>query len=83
MATASNSIGKFYLIRQVKPRARWGASTVPVYDPNWIVEFRLPNQKGVKESSKMPICDLCLAEAENPTKTRDGCRVANCQAEVT
>lgn len=83
MATASNSIGKFYLIRQVKPRKRWGASTVPVYDPNWVVEFRLPDQKGVKESSKMPICDLCLAEAENPTKTRAGCRVANCQAEVT
>lgn len=83
MATSSNSIGKFYLIRQVKPRARWGASTVPVYDPNWIVEFRLPDQKGIRESSKMPICDLCLAEAENPARTRDGCRVANCQGEVT
>lgn len=82
MAAASNSIGSFSLIRQVKPRGRWGASTVPVYDPNWIVEFRLPGEKPRKESSRLPLCELCMKSAENPVKARPGCRVANCQGDV-
>lgn len=82
MASASNQIGTFHLIRQVKPRSRWGASTTPVFDPNWVVEFKLPGAKPVRESSRLPICRLCLATIESPVKARPGCRVENCQTDV-
>lgn len=81
MATASNSIGSFRLFRQVRPRARWADPQTPVYDPCWIVEFNLPGLREKRESSKLPICRLCLADP-SPLKNRPGCRVENCQADV-
>lgn len=78
----ANQIGGYNLVRQVKPKKRWRDPAVPAYDPNWIVEFRLPGQKPMRESSKMPLCDKCLAEEKNPVQTRPDCRIQNCQADV-
>ncbi len=78
----ANQIGGYNLVRQVKPKKRWKDPSKPSYDPNWIVEFRLPGQKPIRESSKMPLCDKCLAEEKNPVQTRPDCRIQNCQADV-
>lgn len=72
----SDYLGTFSLIRQAKPRNRWGpinlrlkrdASTA-CYDPNWVIKFYLPGQPQLVKSGpdkpdkiRFPICEKCLA----------------------
>lgn len=74
----ANQIGAFNIFRQAKPKKRWKDPNRPEYDPNWVVEFRLPGEPPKRESSRLPLCDKCLAEEKNPVETRADCRIANC-----
>jgi plasmid stability protein len=67
------NIGSYAIVRQPKSRARWKTEQ-PEFEPCWVVRFRIPGQSVKVESSRLGICDLCLAEPSNPTATRERCR---------
>jgi len=72
------NVGSHAIVRQPKARSRW-KSDKPEFEPCWVVRFRVPGQAVKVESSRLGICDLCLAETSNPTATRERCR---CQIPV-
>ncbi len=69
-------IGDYSLRRQPKPRSRWADPHRPEYYPAWTVRLQLPARPRRDVSSKVPICELCLAVPQkmNPAKERPRCR---------
>jgi hypothetical protein len=67
------NVGSYSIVRQPKARARWKTEQ-PEFEPCWVVRFRLPGKPVRVESSRLGICDLCLAEAGNPVSSRERCR---------
>ncbi len=65
LATMSDHIGTFSLVRQAKPKSRWASPEIPKFDPNWVIKFYLPGQapkvKSGPDKVVFPICPKCLA----------------------
>ncbi len=63
-------------MRQKRASGRWADPARPEFEPCWVVRFALPKQKPRTESSRLPVCELCLAvpAAENPARVRPRCR---------
>ena len=68
--------GNFWVMRQKRAAGRWAVAGVVEFEPSWIVRFSLPGQKPRTESSRLGICEACLAVApeRNPARERTGCR---------
>ncbi|HEY1082531.1 MAG TPA: hypothetical protein VGE29_09735 [Prosthecobacter sp.] len=79
MKAGSYQIGEYYLLRQPKAEKRWKVPGVKEWEPNWIVDFRVPERAPVKESARLPICSKCLAADASPGVSRKDCE---CQAAV-
>lgn len=68
--------GSYSLVVQPRPSARWASPGVPEFDPNWVARFSLPGRPVKVESTRLPVCDGCLADrgAKRPLREKCACR---------
>lgn len=69
-------LGSFKLRRQPLPKSRWPDPESPRYAPNWIARITIPEHERDDVSTRLPICDRCLAIAhgDDPVEERKSCK---------